>query len=49
MRIGSWNLQRRWSDEHAEFLERQDCNVWPLAEVRTDVHLAGTNRSQRRL
>jgi len=30
-------------------LERQDCNVWLLTEVRTDVHLAGTNRSQRRL
>ena len=41
MRIGTWNLNGRWSDEHAKFLDRQDCNVWLLTEVRTDVHLQG--------
>jgi hypothetical protein len=44
MRIGSWNLHGRWSDEHPKFLERQDCNVWLLAEVRTDVHLVGSHQ-----
>src|SRR5665647_481766 len=44
MRIGSWNLHGRWSDEHAKFLERLDCNVWLLTEVRTDVHLAGSHQ-----
>jgi hypothetical protein len=41
MRIGTWNLDGRWSDEHAKFLQRQDCNVWLLTEVRTDLDLLG--------
>jgi hypothetical protein len=41
MRIGTWNLDGRWTDEPAKFLEWQDCDVWLLTEVSTDVHLHG--------
>jgi hypothetical protein len=41
MRIGTWNLDGRWSDEHYKFLEEQDCDVWLPTEVSADVHLHG--------
>lgn len=44
MRIGTWNLDGRWSDEHYEFLESQICDVWLLTEVGMDVHLPGYQR-----
>lgn len=33
MRIGTWNLAGRWSDEHASRLREQRCDVWLLTEV----------------
>lgn len=33
MRIGTWNLQQRWSPAHAALLERESCDVWLLTEV----------------
>lgn len=33
MRIGTWNLEGRWSAEHADVLWNADCDVWMLTEV----------------
>lgn len=33
MRIGTWNLAGRWSEEHRTLLLRQECDVWLLTEV----------------
>jgi hypothetical protein len=41
MRIGTWNLEGKWSDRQADFLRRQDCDVWLLTEVHADVQLEG--------
>jgi hypothetical protein len=44
LRIGTWNLAGRWSDEHAAFVAQQRCDVWLLTEVRSDVDLDGYHR-----
>jgi len=41
VRIGTWNLAGRWSPQHLELLGAQECDVWLLTEVRTDVSLPG--------
>jgi hypothetical protein len=41
VRIGTWNLEGRWSDAHVALLLAQECEVWLLTEVRTDAHLPG--------
>jgi hypothetical protein len=41
VRIGTWNLAGRWSEQHLEVLLDQDCDVWLLTEVRSDVSLPG--------
>lgn len=41
VRIGTWNLEGRWSPDHRRLLTEQECDVWLLTEVRTDVVLAG--------
>ena len=41
MRIGTWNLEGKWSDRHARFMHRQDCDVWLLTEVHTRTALQG--------
>jgi len=41
MRVGTWNLDGRWSDDHYKFLEEQGCDVWLLTEVSADVQLHG--------
>lgn len=41
MRIGTWNLEGKWSDRHARFLHRQDCDVWMLTEVHIQTELQG--------
>ncbi|WP_210502903.1 hypothetical protein [Nocardioides xinjiangensis] len=48
MRIGTWNLDGRWSDDHAALLAEQDCDVWLLTEVNESTSLAGfaVHRSQ---
>lgn len=33
MRIGTWNLDARWSEGHASLLARHHCDVWLLTEV----------------
>ena len=44
LRIGTWNLAGRWSDEHATLIADQRCDVWLLTEVRNDVDLNGYHR-----
>lgn len=41
VRIGTWNLEGRWSPAHRELLEQQACDVWLLTEVPVDLSLAG--------
>jgi len=41
VRIGTWNLDNRWSPAHADLLLAQDCHVWLLTEVRDAVDLPG--------
>lgn len=55
MRIGTWNLAGRWSDDHLTLTVEADCDVWLLTEVneRTSlpgyaVHLSGTPMAPRR-
>lgn len=33
MRIGTWNLEGRWSAAHAAFMEQAGCDVWLLSTV----------------
>ena len=33
MRIGTWNLNVRWNDQHRALLQREQCDVWLLTEV----------------
>ena len=41
MRIGTWNLDGRWTSEHHGLIQRQDCDVWLLTEVNAGVVLTG--------
>lgn len=41
MRIGTWNLEGRWSTDHARVLADLDCDLWLLTEVRPRVVLEG--------
>lgn len=41
MRVGTWNLEGRWSQDHLELLAAQECDVWLLTEVRHDTSLPG--------
>jgi hypothetical protein len=41
VRIGTWNLAGRWSDEHQSFLVAMDCDVLLLTEVNDRVELPG--------
>lgn len=41
MRVGTWNLEGRWSRDHLELLTAQECDVWLLTEVRGDSSLPG--------
>ena len=33
MRIGTWNLDAKWSEAHQTLLTSQHCDVWLLTEV----------------
>jgi hypothetical protein len=35
MRIGTWNLDGRWSADHRRFLKEEECDIWLLTEVPT--------------
>jgi hypothetical protein len=41
LRIGTWNLAGRWSDEHLAFLLAMDCDVVLLTEVSERVEVPG--------
>lgn len=41
VRVGTWNLEGRWSQDHLELLAAQECDVWLLTEVRDDTSLPG--------
>lgn len=41
MRIGTWNLAGRWSDDHRSLLIEADCDVWLLTEVNERTSLPG--------
>ena len=41
MRIGTWNLAGRWSDDHRDLLLEADCDVWLLTEVNERTSLPG--------
>lgn len=41
MRIGTWNLAGRWSDDHRALLVEADCDVWLLTEVNERTVLPG--------
>ncbi|ANH39185.1 hypothetical protein I601_2769 [Nocardioides dokdonensis FR1436] len=41
MRIGTWNLAGRWSNDHRGFLEELQCDVLLLTEVSDRVELPG--------
>ena len=41
MRIGTWNLAGRWSNDHRSLLLEADCDVWLLTEVNERTSLPG--------
>jgi len=41
MRIGTWNLEGRWSEARAEFLAALDCDVLLLTELHHETRVAG--------
>jgi hypothetical protein len=41
VRIGTWNLAGRWSDDHAALLREAACDVWLLTEVSDRTALDG--------
>lgn len=44
MRVGTWNLEGKWTTEHEQFLVAPDCQVWLLTEVPATAHLPGYHR-----
>jgi len=41
MKIGTWNLDARWSPEHEAILIQENCDVWLLTEVPEAAFLSG--------
>ncbi|WP_416954293.1 endonuclease/exonuclease/phosphatase family protein [Nocardioides sp. T5] len=41
MRIGTWNLAGRWSDDHRNLMLEAGCDVWLLTEVNERTSLPG--------
>jgi len=41
VRIGTWNLEGKWSSHHLALLEGQECDVWLLTEVPTRASIPG--------
>jgi hypothetical protein len=41
MRIGTWNLAGRWTDEHRTLMNESDCDVWLLTEVSDRLSMDG--------
>lgn len=40
-RVGTWNLEGKWSDRHSDLLAQADCHVWLLTEVPMRAQLKG--------
>jgi hypothetical protein len=41
MRIGTWNLEGKWSPAHLALMDREHCDVWLLTEVHIDASIPG--------
>jgi len=41
MRLGTWNLEGRWSDAHASRMTEVGCDIWLLTELPTRTALPG--------
>ena len=41
VRIGTWNLEGKWSSDHLALLAGENCDAWLLTEVRTDTSIPG--------
>jgi endonuclease/exonuclease/phosphatase family metal-dependent hydrolase len=41
VRIGTWNLAGRWSDDHRALMLEADCDVWLLTEIAERTRLPG--------
>ena len=41
MRIGTWNLEGKWSSRHLALLQGQECDVWLLTEVPLEASVPG--------
>jgi hypothetical protein len=41
VRIGTWNLEGKWSSDHLALLQDQECDVWLLTEVPTQASIPG--------
>jgi hypothetical protein len=41
MRIGTWNLEGRWTAEHRQVLLDKECDLWLLTEVAAGTRLPG--------
>ena len=41
MRIGTWNLEGKWSSRHLALVEGQECDVWLLTEVPHEASIPG--------
>jgi hypothetical protein len=39
VRIGTWNLDGRWSADHLALIQSQECDIWLLTEVPADASL----------
>jgi hypothetical protein len=41
VRIGTWNLEGKWSPDHLALMDREHCDVWLLTEVHIDAAIPG--------
>ena len=41
VRVGTWNLEGHWSQDHLGLLAGLECDVWLLTEVRDDTSVPG--------
>lgn len=46
MRIGTWNLEGRWTPDHAAVMADLKCDVWLLTENQRNTELPGRKPGQ---
>lgn len=39
IKVGTWNLDGHWSDQHESLLISEQCDVWLLTEVHPSIHV----------